>query len=108
MEMGEFNSDDHYIYYCGQESLRWSAAALVVNRRVWNEMQYLSTISKMTEWSWFISKVNHSISQQSKFMPPTTDAVEAEVDLFYEDLQDLLEVTPKNMSISSYGIGMQK
>ena len=41
-------------------------------------------------------------------MPPTTDAVEAEVDLFYEDLQDLLEVTPKNMSISSYGIGMQK
>ena len=41
-------------------------------------------------------------------MPPTTDAVEAEVDLFYEDLQDLLEVTPKKMSISSYGIGMQK
>ena len=41
-------------------------------------------------------------------MPPTTDAVEAEVDLFYEVIQDLLEVTPKNMSISSYGIGMQK
>ena len=41
-------------------------------------------------------------------MPPTTDAVEAEVDLFYEDLQDLLEVTPKKMSISSYGSGMQK
>ena len=39
---------------------------------------------------------------------PTSDAEEAEVDLFYEDLQDLLEVTPKKMSISSYGIGMQK
>ena len=60
MVMGEFNSDDHYIYYCGQESLRRNAVALIVNK---SEMQYLGTISKIAEWSLFISKANHSISQ---------------------------------------------
>ena len=46
-EMGEFNSDDHYIYYCGQESLRSNGVALIVNRE--SKMQYLNAISKMTE-----------------------------------------------------------
>ena len=46
MVMGEFNSDDHYIYYCGQESLRRNAVALIVNK---SEMQYLGTISKIAE-----------------------------------------------------------
>ena len=59
--MGEFNSDDHYIYYCGQESLRRHGVAIMVNKRV--EMQYLDAISKTTEWSLFVSKANHSISQ---------------------------------------------
>ena len=45
--MGEFNSDGHYIYYCGQESLRRNGAALIVNKRY--EMQYLDAISNMTE-----------------------------------------------------------
>ena len=45
--MGEFNSDDHYIYYCGQESLGRNGVAIMVNRRV--RMQYLDAISKMTE-----------------------------------------------------------
>ena len=45
--MGKFNSDDHYIYYCGQESLRRSGVALIVNNRA--EMQYLGAVSKMTE-----------------------------------------------------------
>ena len=54
--MGEFNSDDHYIYYCGQESLRINGITIMVNKRVQN------AISKMTEWSLFISKANHSIS----------------------------------------------
>ena len=45
--MDEFNSDDHYIYYCGQESLRRNGVAIVVNKRV--QMQYLDAISKMTE-----------------------------------------------------------
>ena len=65
--MVEFNSDDHYIYSCGQESLRINGVALIVNKEY--EMQYLGAISKMTEWSLFVSKANHSVSQQSKSMP---------------------------------------
>ena len=45
--MGEFNSADHYIYYCGQESLRRNGVAIIVNKRA--EMQYLDAVSKMTE-----------------------------------------------------------
>ena len=45
--MGEFNSNDHYIYYCGQESLRINGLAIIVNKE--SEMQYLDAISKMTE-----------------------------------------------------------
>ena len=45
--MGEFNSDDHYIYYCGQESVRRKGVAIIVNKRV--TMQYLDAVSKMTE-----------------------------------------------------------
>ena len=46
--MGEFNSDDHYIYYCGQESLRRNGVSSMVTPK-WSEMQYLDAISKMTE-----------------------------------------------------------
>ena len=56
-----FNSDDHYIYYYGQESLRRNGVVIMVNKE--SKMQYLEAISKMTEWSLFISKANHSISQ---------------------------------------------
>ena len=59
--MGEFNSDDHYIYYCRQESLRKNGVALRVNKK--SEMQFLGAISKMRESSLFISKASHSISQ---------------------------------------------
>ena len=59
--MGEFNSDDHYIYHCGQESLRRIGVAIIVNKE--SEMQYLDAISKTTEWCLFVSKTNHSISQ---------------------------------------------
>ena len=45
--MGEFSSDDHYIYYCGQESIRRNAVAIIVNKE--SKMQYLDAISKMTE-----------------------------------------------------------
>ena len=45
--MSEFNSDDHYIYYCGQESLRRNGVAIIVNKE--SKMQYLDAISKMTE-----------------------------------------------------------
>ena len=57
-------------------------------------MQYLDAISKMTEWSLFISKANHSITVIQNYAP-TSNAEEAEVEQFYEDLQDLLELTPK-------------
>ena len=60
--MGEFNSDDHYIYYCGQESLRRNGVAIMVNNRVRNAV-YLDAISKTTERPLLISKANHSISQ---------------------------------------------
>ena len=60
--MGEFNSDDHYIYYYEQESLRRNGIAIRVNKKE-SKMQYLETISKMTERSLFISKSNHSILQ---------------------------------------------
>ena len=64
---GWINSDDHYIYYCRQESLRRNEVAIMVNKRVWK--QYLDAISKTTEWSLFVSKANHSTSQLSKSMP---------------------------------------
>ena len=59
--MGELNTHDHYIYYCRQESLRRNGVAIMVNKRVRNAV--LGCNSKMTEWSMFISKANHSISQ---------------------------------------------
>ena len=59
--MIEFNSDDHCIYYCRQETLRINRVAIIVNKR--SVMKYLDAISKMTEWSLYIAKENHSISQ---------------------------------------------
>ena len=59
--MGEFNSDDHYIYYCGQESLRRNGVAIMSTKE--SEMQYLDAMSKMTERSLAVSKANHSISE---------------------------------------------
>ena len=48
-EMGEFNSDEHYIYYCGQESLRRNGVAIIVNRRVQRQYLAVFAVSKMTE-----------------------------------------------------------
>ena len=162
--MGKFNSDDHYIYYCGLESLRWNGVALIVKKE--SKMQYLGTISKMTELSLFVSKASlfqfsrvrlfvtpWTVARQASLsipnfrsllklmfiesvMPsnshplvpfssclqsfpasgsfsmnlfqgkpfnttviqvyaPTTTAEETEVEWFYDNLQDLLELTPK-------------
>ena len=79
--IGEFNSDAHYIYYCGQESLRRNGVALKLTKE--SEMQYLGTISKTTEWSLFISNGNITVIQ---VYVPTSNAEEAEVEWFYEDL----------------------
>ena len=58
--MGEFNSDDHYIYYCGQESLRRNGVAIMVTKRVQNAV--VGCNLKITERSLFTSRANHSIS----------------------------------------------
>ena len=96
--MGEFNSDDHYIYYCGQEPLRRNGVAIMVNKRVQNAVLGCNV------------KNDRMISVPSQGKPfnitviqdyaPTSNAEEAEVERFYEDLQDLLELTPKKMSFS--------
>ena len=69
-------------------------------------MQYLGAISKTTEWSLFISKASHSVIQ---VYAPTSNAEEAEIEWFYEDQHDILELTPKKeISFSSLGTRMQK
>ena len=90
--MGEFNSDDHYIYYCRQESIRRNGVAIMVNKRVWNAV--LGCNLKMTEWSLFNSNKPFNITVIQVYAP-TSSAEEAEVEQFYEDLQDILELTPK-------------
>ena len=91
--MGEFNSDDHYIYYCGQESLRRNGVALTVNKRVWNAVLGCSIKNDRMISVHFQSKpFNITVIQ---VYAPTSSAEEAEVERFYEDLQDLLELTPK-------------
>ena len=92
--MGEFNSDDHYIYYCGQASLRRNGVAIMVNKRVWNAV--LGSILKkdrMISVCFQDKPFNITVIQ---VYAPSSNAEEAEVEQFYEDLQDLLELTPKN------------
>ena len=97
--MGEFNSDDHYIYYCGQESPRRNRVAIMVNKRVRNAVLGCNL------------KNNRMIPVQFQGRPfnitviqvyaPTINAKEAKVGWFYEALQDFLELTPKKRSFSS-------
>ena len=90
--MDEFNSDDHYTYYCGQESLRRNGIAFTVNNE--SEMQYLDAVSKMTEWSLRFQGKPFNITVIQVYAP-TSNAEEAEVEWFSEDLQDFLELTFK-------------
>ena len=104
--MGQFNSDDHYIYSCGQESLRTNGVALIVNKRAQNAVLGCNLKNDRMISARFQGKpFNITVIQLDA---TTTDAEEAEVEQFYEDLWDLLELTPKKMSFSSQGTGMQK
>ena len=104
--MGEFNSDDHYIYYCGQESLRRNGIALIVNKRVRNAVLGCNIKNESTISVRFQGKpFNITVIQ---VYAPTTNAKETEVERFHEDLQDLLELKQKKMSFSLQRIGMQK
>ena len=91
--MGEFYSDDHYIYYCGQESLRRNGVAIVVNKRVRNAVLGCSLKNNRTISVRFQGKPFNIMVIQT--YAPTSNAEEAEVERFYQDLQDLLELTPK-------------
>ena len=89
--MGEFNSDDHYVYYCGQESLRGNAVAIIVNKRVQNAVLGCNLKNDRMISIHFQGKpFNITLIQ---VYAPTSNAEEAEVQQFYEDLQDLLELT---------------
>ena len=100
--MGKFNSDDHYIYYCGQESLRRNGVALIVNKRV--QMAVLGCNLKndrMISVHFQGKPFNIMVIQ---VYAPTSNTEEGEVEQFHEDLQDLLELTP----FSFKGTGRQK
>ena len=91
--MGEFNSDDHYVYYCEQESLRRNGVALIVNKRVQNAVLGGNIKNDRIISVCFQHKpLNIRVIQVSV---PTSNAKEAEAEWFYEDLQDILELTPK-------------
>ena len=91
--MGEFNLDDHYIYYCGQESLRRNGVAIMVKKRVWNAVLGCNFKNDRIFSVRFPGKpFNITVIQG---YAPTSNAEEAEVERFYKDLQDLLELTPK-------------
>ena len=91
--MGEFNSDDHYIYYCGQESLRRNGVAIMVNERVQNAVLGCSLKNKRMISVHFQGKSFNIMIIQVYALTSNTE--EGEVEQFYEDLQDLLELTPK-------------
>ena len=91
MRIGEFNSDDHYIYYCGQESLRRNGVTIIVNKSL-----------KCSTWMQSQKQQNNLCFQGKPFnitviqvYASTSNSEEAEVEWFYEDRQDLLELTPK-------------
>ena len=99
--MGEFNSDDHYIYYYGQESLRRNEIAIMVNKRVWNAV-FGCNLKNDRMISVRLQGKPFNITVIQVYVP-TSNAEEAEVERFYEDLQDLLELTPQNDAIFIIG-----
>ena len=90
--MGDFNSDDHYIYYGGQESLRRNGVVTMVNKRVLAVLGYNLKNDRIISVHFQGKPFNITVIQ---VYVPTTNAEESEVKQFYEDLQDLLELTPK-------------
>ena len=97
--MGKFNSDDHYIYYFGKESFRKNEVALIVNKRVWKAILGCSLKNdRMISVPFQGKSFNTTEIQVSA---PTINVKEAEIERFYDDLQDLLEPTPKKMFFSS-------
>ena len=91
--MGEFNSDDHCIYYCEQESLRRNGVVIILNKRVWNAvLGWNLKNDRMISVHFQGKSFNITVIQVYVL---SSNAEEAEIEQFYEDLQDLLELTPK-------------
>ena len=91
--MGEFNSDDHYIYYCGQKLLRRNGVAIIVNKRVQTAVLESNLKNdKMISVHFQGTSLNITVIQ---VYAQTSNAEEAEVEQFNKDLQNLLELTPK-------------
>ena len=96
---GNFNSDDHFIYYCGQESLRRKRVAIRVSKRVSNAVLGCNLKNdRMISVRFQDKSFNITVIQ---LYAPTSNVKEAEIKQFYEDLQDLLELTAQKMSFSS-------
>ena len=91
--MGKFNSDDHYIYYCGQESLRRNGIAYILNKTVQNAVLGCNLKNDRMISVHFQGKPFNIMVIQ--VYAPTSNAEEPEVEWFYEDVQDLLELTSK-------------
>ena len=93
--MGKFNSGDHYIHYCRQKSLRRKEVVLIVNKRVQNAVLGCNLKNRMISVCFQGKPFNITVIQ---VYAPTTDAEEAEVDQFYVDLKDLIElISTKNV-----------
>ena len=93
--MGDFNSDDHYIYYCGQESLRGNGVAIIAKKKK-KELDAVLGCNlkndKMISVCIQGKPFNITVLQVHA---PTSNAEETEVERFYEDLQDFLELSPQ-------------
>ena len=95
IEMDKFNSHDHYIYYCRQESLRRNGVTFIVNKRVQNAvLGYSLQKDRMVPVHFQGKPFNITVIQ---VYAPTTNAEEAGVERFNEDLQDHIELAPKNI-----------
>ena len=90
--MGEFNSDDHYIYYCGQESIRRNGVAIIINSSPKCNTWMQSQNNRMIPVHFQGKPFNITVIQVYTL---TSNAEEAEVEWFFEDLQDLLDLTSK-------------
>ena len=99
--MGKFNSDDHYIYYCGQEFLRRNGVALIVKKKKKKSPNAVLGCNlkndRMNSISFQTKQFSITVIQ---VYAPTSNAKEAEAEWFYEDVQDVLQLTPKKMIFS--------
>ena len=102
--LGEFNSEYHHIYYWSQESLRRKGVAIIVNKKVWNAVLGCNIKNdRMISVRFQGKPFNITVIQ---VYAPTSNAKETDIEWFYEDLQDLLELTPKKGIL--FILGMQK